>query len=162
MDVRPRLLGLSQVMARLNKITRATQDFTPAWRDATRTLTRYVQLTFDTQGARSGRRWRRLRRRTTRARKQGWGYYRRGGGGAGRFANVFTGTVLRDFVGHGPRHIERVTRTQFEWGADYPVGRGSGRNWYRRVPFRRGRGGQRVKWLIMAPMLGHLRRALTR
>lgn len=153
--------GLDQVLARLQSVERTITDLTPAYREAIQNLRGHVVRNFDTAGAASGRRWRSLRQSTLRARRRGWGYYRRGGGGKGRAPLVWTGALLQDFAGYGPRHIERVGRTEFEWGANYPVGWKSGRNWYRRVPLRFKNRAQRNS-VVIAPIVDYVRRRLER
>lgn len=151
--------GLDALITRLRNLERVASDLSPAYRGAIANLRQHVLRNFDTRGAISGRRWRSLRQSTLRARRHGWGYYRRGGGGASKVPNVWTGALLQDFVGYGPRHVERVGRFEFEWGAHYPVGWRSGRKWYRRVPLRfRGRA-QRNE-VVLAPIIGYIRQEL--
>lgn len=152
------LRGVTGVSKRLTRVTSALHSLPVAFRRAIKNLERHVVLTFDTKGAHSGRKWRSLRASTLEARRRGWGYYRRGGGGRSRSPLVWTGALLRDFIGRGPRHIERVTPYTFEWGADYPKGFGSGRNWYRRVPLRF-KPRQRTA-VVLAPIMDYIKASI--
>lgn len=159
MDLRPRLEGLDRVRARIEKVVRAVQDPTPGFRAAIPVAEQYVRLTFATQGASSHRRrWRGLKRSTKRARKKRWGYYRRSGSGT---ANIWSGATLRAFLG-GAKHIRRISRTQLEWGADIPAGRGSGRSWWRKTPMKLipGHQGVAVPPPVIRTVIDHYRKSL--
>jgi len=157
LDLSTRFQGLQAVQARVAKVIDAIRDPTPAYRESIRNLERHVKLTFDSGGTHSGKRWRRLRPRTRKARRMAWGYYARSGGGAD--PNFWSGQLYRDYVEHGPKHIERVWRGGFEWGANYPSGFRSGRKWYRRTVLRFGRRGQRTA-VAIGPLYDHIRNAL--
>lgn len=156
-ELNTRIQGLQSWQVRVSRVIDAIRDPTPGYRESIRNLERHVKLTFATKGAHSGKRWRRLRPRTRKARRMAWGYYRRAGGGDE--ANVWTGQMYRDYVAHGPKHIERIWRGGFEWGADYPSGFGSGRKWYRRTVLRFGRRGQRTA-VAVGPIYDHIRRSI--
>lgn len=158
MDIRPRWTGLKDVARRLERVTRAIERRETAWRRSIRNLERHVERTFATRGAHASRRtWRRHRRGTKKARRRGWGYYRRAGGGVQ--VNVWSGQVLRDFARHGPKHIEWISRSGFEWGADYQSGLGANRKWYRRTPLRFGRRGQRTA-VVLGPYFDQVKGAI--
>lgn len=158
MELSLNVRGLQALQLRVGKVVDAIRDPTPGYRESIRNLERHVKLTFATKGTHSGKRWRRLKPRTRKARKMAWGYY--AGGGGGTDPNVWTGQLYRDYVEHGPKHIERISRGGFEWGADYPSGFRSGRKWYRRTVLRFGRRGQRTA-VAVGPVYDHVRKSLT-
>ena len=109
-------VGRSQLftaIVRLQRKEAKIKDYRPGLKRSADSLERYKERAFESDGASTGKKWRRLKRTTQRARRRRWGFYGRIAG-AGREPLEWSGKLRRAF-----RTLELSVRS-LRWGVKLP------------------------------------------
>jgi len=118
--------GLEDVIEKIGGWASRARNLKPALKIVDKLLEVHVEAQFKSEGRRGGKPWKRLSRRTVKARANRWGYYRRASAfGAGATGPILTwsGRLRRSFKRGGSGHVSRVSRSQLVWGSSIRYGR---------------------------------------
>ncbi len=114
------ILGIEPKVKEIAGIRERLANPMPAWRATANLLEKHVAGVFSTQGVRGGSLWKRLAPSTVKARRKGWGYYRRPAGfnaGPTKPILTWTGRLRESFGRGGGSHIRHVSVSGLIWGS---------------------------------------------